>query len=498
MFAVVSQIPPIVAKPQDSDILFLSSFDGIDAQQYAIDRSPVGASITFNGNAKLSTAIQKFGTASLHQDTTVNFQSGIRTEVTPYADLIMHDITAEGYFYFPGALPFSGCAFGVFAGNTNFAQAQWYLQVGQTNIQLEVFGFNQGNYCSAPHGMVAGQFYHIAFCKTSQVARIFIDGVMVAKEEVPIIAVNTSTIGFSVGIDWDFNGASYGMNAYIDEVRITRGSWYPTDASFTPPAAPFGFFPTSLFVDTDIFYSARVSPYGLSPQQHVDQDTFYAPVISPRTILPSLDNSAVDQVYSATVRNTAAWSTVASVTLSGSNLIATSTGTTSTSQGAFVATTAERESGLLYWEITTTIIGGADYGFGVVIPGSSVDNLGQTGLNGVQLFSSGHIWRNGTDMGALLSAISNGDIFGIALDLTRKLIWFKKVSGTPGLWNGSATDDPATQSGGIAIPIGSLKPSCTFGGTGGTASRVITANFGQSAFTGSVPTGFERGWVGDL
>jgi hypothetical protein len=39
-----------------------------------------------------------------------------------------------------------------------------------------------------------------------------------------------------------------------------------------------------------------------------------------------------------------------------------------------------------------------------------------------------------------------------------------------------------------------MAPFVTFGGTGGAASNVLTANFGDSAFSGAVPSGFTAGW----
>jgi hypothetical protein len=39
-----------------------------------------------------------------------------------------------------------------------------------------------------------------------------------------------------------------------------------------------------------------------------------------------------------------------------------------------------------------------------------------------------------------------------------------------------------------------MVPFVTFGGSPGSANNVITANFGASAFSGAVPSGFTSGW----
>jgi hypothetical protein len=81
----------------------------------------------------------------------------------------------------------------------------------------------------------------------------------------------------------------------------------------------------------------------------------------------------------------------------------------------------------------------------------------------------------------------------IALDAGARLIWFRV--GAAGNWNGSAVNNPATGVGGVAITnlgVGiQIYPSVCFGVIGDQ----ITANFGDSAFTGAVPAGFTSGFT---
>jgi len=187
--------------------------------------------------------------------------------------------------------------------------------------------------------------------------------------------------------------------------------------------------------------------------------------------------------------------TVTSVTLSGGNLVATNTGTSATSQGAHVVSTSGKTSGKYYFEDTLTTIvgaGGANYGIGVGTTASTYTNMGNAATTGVMMFRSGSIYSNGTNTGTTLGSRSSGNVIGVAVDLDNRKVWYRVAPS--GNWNNSGSADPATNVGGITIPAGTMIPFATFGGTGGAASNVQTTNFGASAFTGAVPSGFTAGW----
>ena len=187
--------------------------------------------------------------------------------------------------------------------------------------------------------------------------------------------------------------------------------------------------------------------------------------------------------------------TVTAVTLSGGNLVATNTGTTSANQGAKVVSTSGKTSGKYYYEITiTTKATGANCGLGIGTTASTYTAIGTNATTGAVLYLSGGIWANGANSGSSLASRSTGDVIGVAVDLANRKIWFRKVNGTPTNWNGSGTADPATNVGGVTVPAGTMIPFCVFGGTSGSTGNVLTANFGASAFTAAVPSGFTTGW----
>jgi len=189
--------------------------------------------------------------------------------------------------------------------------------------------------------------------------------------------------------------------------------------------------------------------------------------------------------------------TVTAVTLSGSNLVATSTGTTSADQGARVASSSGKSTGKYYFEMVFTVAvinQGDNVTFGIGTTSATYTNIGNSATGGAAVYrNNGNVLSNGSfDFSSSLGAINAGQVVGCAVDLNNHKIWFRVAPS--GSWNGIPGQDPATNTGGVAIISGTMVPICTFGGFGGTSGHVTTANFGGSSFTGAVPSGFTSGW----
>jgi hypothetical protein len=165
------------------------------------------------------------------------------------------------------------------------------------------------------------------------------------------------------------------------------------------------------------------------------------------------------------------------MTLSGGNLTAAG--------GNFTGVRATKglSSGKYYFEITVTT---TPSGYvGLARSTADLTSGGTTGAVGVT--SAGGVEVNGiTSTGISIGSIG-GQVVGIAVDLSSNLIWFR--NGASGNWNGNSANNPATGTGGASISAiaGTLFPwfISVFGGT-----QTVTANFGASAFSGAVPSGF--------
>lgn len=164
-----------------------------------------------------------------------------------------------------------------------------------------------------------------------------------------------------------------------------------------------------------------------------------------------------------------------SVTLSGSNLIATVAGASAHS----VRANANNSSGKWYWEITVTTHSASGNGtIGVVNASASMTASITSTANGLGInLGNGNIIFNGNAVGAI-SACTTGDIISIAHNADTGAVTFRKNNAN------------ATTISGANVPTGSLYPAV--GGNANANDVVLTANFGASAFTYSVPSGFSE------
>jgi len=181
----------------------------------------------------------------------------------------------------------------------------------------------------------------------------------------------------------------------------------------------------------------------------------------------------------------------ASITLTGSNLIATTSGSGS------LRAVDKQITGKFYWELTATTFTASTSGIGIASSVATPLTTNLASMTGTASVSrSGVIFVDATSTGISLGTITSGTVVGIAVDCSSRLIWFRL--GAAGNWNNSASANPATGSGGVATPglgVGiPVFPAASLM----LASDAVTANFGDSAFTGSVPSGFTSGFTAGI
>ena len=180
----------------------------------------------------------------------------------------------------------------------------------------------------------------------------------------------------------------------------------------------------------------------------------------------------------------------ANFTLSNGNLTVTTTNTAAAS----ARSTAEKNAGKYYFEVTiNTLTEGAasNVALGVV---SALANLAAFSTRQdcvVVSDTKGQIHVNDVYSGFALSTLCQGDVIGVAVDFDNNKIWFLQNGGE---WNGRplGLDNPVTATGGKdASSVDGYAPAVAFGaGSGGS----LTANFGATAFVGAIPSGFTAGW----
>src|SRR6185437_4230 len=171
-----------------------------------------------------------------------------------------------------------------------------------------------------------------------------------------------------------------------------------------------------------------------------------------------------------------------------------------------VRSTSSKSTGKFYFEATFTNGGG---GSGFSLPGLGFANAletftsgnGGSGVTsnslGTYINGGGQAYINGSNVSTFASSYDVSPVTTfIAVDIGSKLLWISQ-SNKSGVWNNSAPANPATGTGGINISSLASGPyficcGCDSNITGGAT---CTLNAGDSAFVGSIPSGFSA-WDG--
>lgn len=214
-------------------VLASGTIDSIDGDFFNIDGKVigfetlddrVGKTASIGGNAKLSTAIKKFGTASLVLDGTGDF---ITYSSQPDFGFGTGDFTIEGWFYKTAALS-------QILVDTRTTSTQNSIMVqsnGGGNLRLFV---NGAFVLTSSNNHTLNTWNHLAISRASGVTRFFINGV---------VSTNTYADATDYGTTKPLVlGASFvGLTAfagYIDDFKISKGvARYTT--TFTAPTSAF-------------------------------------------------------------------------------------------------------------------------------------------------------------------------------------------------------------------------------------------------------------------
>src|SRR5262252_8901669 len=167
-------------------------------------------------------------------------------------------------------------------------------------------------------------------------------------------------------------------------------------------------------------------------------------------------------------------SDLSNITLDASALIATAT-----AQGAVRAVIGST-SGKYYFEFSLNQFSSGNSGVGIANASAVLSSVGPTPTNACLVYPSGNVWLNNAFSGKTIGSIAAGSVVCVALDLSLYQIWLRV--GASGNWNGSATNDPATGVGGIALAaIASASVAVFPIFAGGASGEKATALFGDSA-----------------
>jgi hypothetical protein len=198
---------------------------------------------------------------------------------------------------------------------------------------------------------------------------------------------------------------------------------------------------------------------------------------------PCCTLGVITRVAGATTTTLDPANTGAGASLSGGNLILTWSSANASSRSL-----VNHSTGKFYLE--ATFGGSMNAGFSEVGIANSSQSMssGQLGgsLNsGAMGFGDGCFYTNGICRGADGTSAA-GSVISMAIDIGANLIWYRLGCGT---WNGNVASDPATGTMGFDTSA-VTGPYYAAGHVETNSNSVITFNFGATAYSCTVPSGF--------
>jgi hypothetical protein len=232
-------------------VLASGVIESIDGDFYNIDGRVLGfeqiqdrasKTITVHGDAKLSTAVKKFGTASLALDGTGDYLS-----VPPQADFNFgtDNFTIECWIY-PTAVPTAGqYAFVAGQSKAGVGNSSCGLYLGSAAGIIYLYSF--GTFGTLPGAAVAiNAWSHIALTREGNDFKLWINGVQ-AGSTLTYAGEMTSatTTNFTIGGNAGYN---LYVTGYIDDVKVSKGVARYTTTFSVPTAQLTGDLSTVLLL----------------------------------------------------------------------------------------------------------------------------------------------------------------------------------------------------------------------------------------------------------
>lgn len=221
--------------PQQSQTVFLASFDGPDGDTEYTSQDFGKRQATFSGTISIDNTQKYFGISSMYFDATGN---GITFPDSSDWDFGNGDFTCEGWYYFN-----TTTAMDLFARWEGSGQRAFLFIKQTTGFELYITTngsttFQVGTTAQFPWtNSPLSTWHHIAICREGSTMRVYVDGVQIGSAT----TIGTSTI-FNSNEPLKL-GAHAGvniMNGYMDNVRITKGEClYTGGVTFAVPTQPF-------------------------------------------------------------------------------------------------------------------------------------------------------------------------------------------------------------------------------------------------------------------
>ena len=216
-------------------VKLLLPFDGSNGATSTTDSSNTGNTITFNGNAQISTTQSKFGSSSAYFDGTGDYIDLGGSSLRSVCD--SGDFALELWFYQDSRSSWTNLITNYGTGNGGWAV---YINNDSPN-QLYWWHYNGSGWVYLNHTqgtrttITLDTWHHVAVTRNGNTWRLFLNGV----QEDTItdsnnITASNGAVSSGLRLGTINAGLQYPLHGYIDDVRITNGDSRYT-SNFTPP-----------------------------------------------------------------------------------------------------------------------------------------------------------------------------------------------------------------------------------------------------------------------
>jgi len=202
---------------------------GYSSSNYFLDSSASNHDVFPNGDVTISSAQSKFGNESMYFDNTGDYLT------IPYSDdwdFGSGDFTVEMW-----VRPSSIQSWDVLIAHMDSTDATsaWNIYCQSDGTTYGQIFYNGENYVQSTVNLTIGSWQHLAMVRNGSDLILYKNGVGGGTGNISTNTLNSCPALLSIGAKGD---GIYFSNAYIDEVRISKGIARWT-ANFTPPTAPY-------------------------------------------------------------------------------------------------------------------------------------------------------------------------------------------------------------------------------------------------------------------
>ena len=205
-------------------------FDGANGATTTSDLSNHNHTVTFNGDAQISTAQSKFGSSSLYLD-----GSGDYVEINSVASKLSaaSAFTIEGWFKLPDSSDV-GILWAI--NSSSGGNVQWGIVSADSTINFNAGG-SSSNISISPVNIRDGNWHHVAVTFDGTDYDLYVDGNRYHQNFTQSTALSSND-KIQIGMEYDTSSKTDYLKLYCNDFRISAFRRY-TDSTYTVPTAVF-------------------------------------------------------------------------------------------------------------------------------------------------------------------------------------------------------------------------------------------------------------------